>query len=220
MPTPKHGYHLADGTKVPSVTTICGRFKESGALLHWAFRQGQSGAPTLYEERDKAADIGTLAHAMVDAFVQGKDPAEVLATATEEQRQKVQQAYDAFRAWFDQQRCEVISAETPLVSESLRVGGTPDAVFRMPDGTLAMGDWKTSNGIYRDHLVQVAAYGALWNENHPDDQITGGFHVCRFSKEHPDFEHRYFGELDGALELFKLLRRAYDLDVQLKKRCA
>lgn len=219
MPTPRAGYHLKDGTRVPGVTTILGRWKESGGLLQWAFKQGQSGAASLYDERDKAADIGTLAHAMVDAFISKGDEKAVFETASAEQKPKVLQAYNAFRSWFDQQRCEVISAETPMVSESLRFGGTPDAVFRMPDGLLAMGDWKTSNGIYRDHLMQVAAYGLLWAENH-DEPITGGFHVCRFSKEYPDFEHRYFGELDGALELFKLLRGAYDLDAQLKKRCA
>ncbi len=81
-----------------------------------------------------------------------------------------------------------------------------------------MGDIKTSSGIYRDHLVQVATYGAIWDETH-DEQITGGFDILRFSKEHPDFEHRHYEELSGAVEMFALLRRAYDLDLALKKRC-
>ena len=36
MPTPSEGYRI-DGKRVPSVTTIIGRFKESGALLRWAW---------------------------------------------------------------------------------------------------------------------------------------------------------------------------------------
>ena len=40
MPTPRTGYHTADGTRVPSVTTILGRFKESGALIAWAGKVG------------------------------------------------------------------------------------------------------------------------------------------------------------------------------------
>ena len=33
---PKAGYKNAAGEKVPGVTTVIGRFKDSGALLHWA----------------------------------------------------------------------------------------------------------------------------------------------------------------------------------------
>lgn len=219
MPTPAQGYRLADGTKCPGVTTILNRWKESGGLLQWAFAQGQSGARTLYEQRDKAADIGTLAHAMVEHRLTGKDSNLALDGAPEDQKAKARQAYSAFESWLAQTQAVVISAEQPLVCESLRYGGTPDCVLRMPDGRLALGDVKTSNGIYRDHLIQVAAYGHVWNETQPEP-ITGGFHIMRFSKDFPDFEHRYFAELDGALELFKLLRLAYDLDLALKKRAA
>lgn len=38
MPTPAKGYYTADGQRVPSVTTILSRFKDSGALLWWANR--------------------------------------------------------------------------------------------------------------------------------------------------------------------------------------
>lgn len=218
MPTPRSGYFLADGTKVPGVTTILGRWKESGGLLQWAFQVGKSGAATLYEGRDEAADIGTLAHAMAEERLQGRDPETALVEAKEEQKAPARQAYESFVRWLENQRAEVISAEKPLVSETLRCGGTPDLVMRMPNGRLAMGDIKTSNAIYRDYLLQVAAYGQLWNEAHPDDPITEGFHVMRFAKEHPDFEHRYFAEAADALELFKLLRSAYDIDAKLKAR--
>jgi hypothetical protein len=223
MPTPREGYRLKDGTSVPGTTTVIGRWKDSGPLLHWAFKQGRGGARTLYEERDKAADVGTMAHGMVEAHLTGTDPhiwlSENHAAAPAEQRAKACTAYRAFESWLGNQRAEVISAEQPMVSEVHRFGGTPDAVLRMPDGTLALGDVKTSNGIYRDYLLQVAAYGLLWNEIHPDDPITGGFHILRFGKEEPDFEHRYYNDLSGAAELFLLLRRAYDLDLILKKRC-
>lgn len=214
MPTPRAGYFLADGTKVPGVTTILGRWKDSGALLHWAFQQGASGARTLYESRNKAADIGTLAHAMVEADLKGID-CEALTTATDEQKGKAQQAFDMFRTWRDRNRAEISSIEIPMVSESLRVGGTPDVAVRF-DG-LEMGDVKTSSGIYRDHLLQVAAYRAIWNETQPE-KMSGGFHILRFAKDYPDFEHRYFAELDDALECFALLRKAYDFDQKLKKR--
>jgi hypothetical protein len=222
MPTPRAGYRLADGTRIPSVTTIIGRWKESGGLLQWAFKQGQDGKASLYEERDAAADIGTMAHAMCDAAMRfdSVDGALNAFKPTEAQAGKVRTAYEAFCTWRGNHvdRCE--SAETPMVSEIHRYGGTPDFVIRTKDGRLAMADIKTSNAVYRDYLMQVAAYGILWNECHPDDPITGGFHILRLGKEHADFEHRYYPELEQAAELFLMLRKAYDLDAALKKRAA
>lgn len=42
MPTPKQGYYL-DGKRVPSVTTIISRFKESGGLIHWSWQCAWDG---------------------------------------------------------------------------------------------------------------------------------------------------------------------------------
>lgn len=215
MPTPKDGYHLKDGTKVPGTTTILGRFKDSGGLLQWAFQCGKAGQSSLYEKSEVAADIGTIAHGMADAWLRQKEYE--YPPCTDEMKAKAQQAFDMFRQWLDQQRAEVIPCEESMVSEKHRFGGTPDILLR--NVTLRMSDIKTSNAIYRDHLVQVAAYGILWDENHPDDPITGGYDVLRFAKDFPDFEHRHFGDLNEARELFLLLRPAYDLDLQLKKRC-
>ena len=54
------------GNRLPSVTSIIGRFKESGGLLYWANRQGLEG-----KTLDQAASMKTLqnlasAHAPVD----------------------------------------------------------------------------------------------------------------------------------------------------------
>ncbi len=43
MPHPKGGYRDADGKRIPGVTTIIGRFKESGALIRWAYGRGRDG---------------------------------------------------------------------------------------------------------------------------------------------------------------------------------
>ncbi len=114
MPTPKHGYFLADGTRVPGVTTILNRFNDSGGLLQWANAEGKAGR-SLYEKRDEAADIGTLAHAMVEELLHGRDPQAALERATKEQAAKATQAFDQFRRWADGQRAEVISIELPMI---------------------------------------------------------------------------------------------------------
>lgn len=214
MPTPKEGYYTADGTRVPGVTTVLGLLAKP-ALIPWAYKRGKDGLE-LYESRDKAADIGTLAHAMCEAHLLGKAPAAVLEGQPVELAAQAEVAYAAFVQWLGQTRAEVVSVEQPFVSEAHRYGGTPDIVLRI-DGKLAMGDLKTSNALYREAAIQIAAYALLWNETH-EEQITGGFHLLRLGKDAPDFEHRYFGDLDDARELWLHLLAAYRLDQQLKKR--
>ena len=217
MATPKQGYFLKDGTKVPGTTTVISRFKDSGALIWWAWNQGKEGKD--YRQTSQAAaDAGTIAHDLVEAHLRGVQPP--ASTADAETYQKGYSAFQAYLTWEKQTGIKPIPCEQPLVSETYRYGGTPDAIFQMPDGALALGDWKSSNAVYADYLIQLAAYKALWEENFPDRPITGGYHICRFSKEHGDFAHHFFPNLDEAWEQFKLFLKAYEIDKRLKKRAA
>lgn len=229
MPTPRQGYRTKDGKKVPSVTTILSRFKDSGALMKWAYDTGRehgyleaSGKPapaSLYEVSSKAADIGTAAHAMVEVSICGGNP-HTAATYLElcaEDQQKAENAFSMYQAWANQSKLEILEQEMALVSEKHRFAGTPDAIGRI-DGELCLVDWKTSNGVYSDYLLQLAAYRLLWEENNPDRPLTGGFHLCRFAKEFGDFAHHYYRDLSDALEMFLHLRAAYDFDSVLRKR--
>lgn len=67
---PTQVYRLKDGTRVPSVTTIISRFKESGGLVHWAWQLGIDGKD-YRKVRDEAADAGTLAHALLECDHKG-----------------------------------------------------------------------------------------------------------------------------------------------------
>lgn len=206
-------YKTADGERVPSVTTILGRFKESGGLIHWAWNEGMEGRD-YRQTRDAAADAGTCAHAMVEAFIRGHD---FSAEGYEPDiLQRAEKAFGAFLKWADQSKLVPAHPETSLVSEKYRFGGTLDAVFI--DGQLAPLDWKSSNAIYMDMLCQVAAYGALWEENHPEQPIEGGYHIVRFDKEFGDFAHHWYPELDDGWLYFQLVREAYDISKRLKKR--
>lgn len=220
MPTRVGGYHLADGTRVPSVSTIIGRFKDSGALMKWAHAQGIAGKP-LYEEAQKAAEVGTVVHAMVEASIKCEYPLFVLEQSdlTDEQRQKAMSAFDAYKAWASNYQMRVIEQECQMVSEEHRFGGCPDIIATIGN-ELALIDIKTSNAIYADYLVQVAAYGLLWEECRPGQKITGGFHILRFSKENADFVHAHFPKLDEAREQFLLFLKCYQIDKVLKKRAA
>jgi hypothetical protein len=218
MPTAP--YHCADGERVPGTTTVIGRFKDSGALMHWAFQQGKAGAERLYDAAEKAADIGTLAHAMVECSINGEDPEKAFEgaiIADEADKDKARNAFKEYLEWAAQTDVKIIAQEMHLVSEEYRFGGTPDAIG-MIGNSLCLLDWKTSNAVYPDYAIQLAAYRQLWNENNPDNPLTGASYLLRFSKNYPDFEARKFGDLSEAWEIFKHYRAAYDLDKQLKQR--
>lgn len=215
MGRPKVGYEI-DGEKVPGVTSILSRFKDSGALIHWAYTQGKEGKD-FRETKQKAADAGTLAHDLVEADLYGATVD--LAGIDQDVVDKAQGAFKAYKEWKAQTHLEVVETETPLVSRKFRFGGTPDAMAVR--GDLALLDWKTSNGVYSDYILQLAAYQILWEENHPDRPIKGGCHLLRFSKPtHPSdpvsFTHHYWSHLDVAKDQFLLLLEAYRLDKRVK----
>lgn len=243
MPTPKDGYFLKDGTKVPGTTTLIGRFKDSGALIRWAGKVGYDQGYTrerfdLYKKRDDAGDIGTLVHAFVEMHLRGHDHIDLPTDTPPEHIERAKTGYAAFLQWEQQTQIKVVVQEIMLVSEKHHFGGTPDGigqiggdpdVIEIADGrvrlragakapVLSLIDWKSSNAVYSDHLIQVAAYKNLWEENFPDLPLNGGYHICRFSKEFGDFGHHFFQNLDEAWEQFLLFRRAYDIDKVLARR--
>jgi hypothetical protein len=212
MPTPKAGYFLKDGTKVPGTTTITGAYKDSGGLIHWAWQQGLAKLD-YRETRDRAGDIGTLVHEAIEARLNG------LPIPSPENGA---QAIGAFLKWEEQNNIEIVQQEIQLVSEEYRYGGTLDAVG-IVDGTYVLLDWKTSKGVYKNYLLQLAAYVQLWNENFPSREIEGGAYLVRFDKKDGICEPYHFSleDLMTPLAQFLALREAYGreylLDMILEK---
>lgn len=222
MPHPKGGYKTKDGEKCPGVTTILGRFKESGGLIFWAWQQGKDGFD-FRETRDSAAEAGTIAHSLVEYHITGKSDQEIAQLIAGEKVDaevlaRAYQAYENYLNWERMTKLKVIKTEMSLVSEAHKFGGTFDGIAVVDvDGVRALADWKTG-AIYTEALIQCAAYKNLWEEHHPDQPIEGGIHIVSFSREAGDFTHKYFSELDEAWTQFLLLRQAFDIDKRLKKR--
>jgi PD-(D/E)XK nuclease superfamily len=212
MARPTDGYRTKSGERVPGVTTICGKLKNADALMAWAWREGKAGRDYKVT-RDQAADAGSLAHRAVEAWIRKE---EYILAGDPMIVKRAQTALKAFHLWREQSHLRIIEPEISLVSEVHRFGGTMDAILL--DDRRAIADWKSSAALYPDMLVQIAAYGYLWNEHYADDPITGGFHLIRFDKEYGDFHHHFWGELDAAWETFVALRRVYELEQELRKR--
>ena len=228
--TRRRPYKLTDGAIVPSVTTVLGRFKESGALLHWAHAQGLAGLD-YRATRDKAATTGTLAHTMAESWFRGH-PQKLNLMVDADIRAKAYTSFHAFLTWARGQKMRpavidgVTQVEIRMVSERYRYGGMMDAVQMGDSDDLSLWDMKTSGGVYIDYLMQLAAYGALWDETHPDRPITGGYHLVRFDKISTGFVHHYWsalecvnsdGEVISCLDQFLRLLDCYVAEKTLKK---
>ena len=214
MARPTHGYRTKDGKRVPGVTTIVSKFKDSGGLIHWAWQLGVDGEDYRVK-RDDAGSLGTLTHELIEAHIRGQDP---WATASPEEMKKAMVGLTAFQGWAQASRLEVVEQETSLVSEEHRFGGTLDALGRV-NGELHLLDWKTSNRIYPEYLLQVAAYVALWEEHHPDKEKLCGVHLLRLDKEWGAFHHHAWPRvvIDKAWRGFLLCRELYELQKELKR---
>lgn len=220
----KQAYTDAAGTVVPGVTTILGRFKDSGPLLFWAFKKGmthglagESGA-RLYDDT-KAIDAGTVAHDLVEHWIKsGKDGSDTLVLHGEpEAIEKGKTAFATFLKWKAMTNLELRHTEVPLVSEKYKFGGKLDAIG-VVGNELVLVDWKTSNGVYVDYTLQLAGYSLLWEENYPEHPLVGGYHLLRFAKEQGDFAHHHFPKLDTEKVAFIKMRELYDLMKGCEKR--
>ncbi len=210
---PTQIYKTADGKRVPGTTTIIsgnlGWNKQP--LMYWAWSEGIEGR-NYRETSQEAAGIGTVAHAMIEADLKGKKydsstiPADMLS--------KAENAYLAWLEWKDVVGFELLGSELSLVSEKYRYGGCIDiaAIKKVP----CIVDLKTSGGVYADHLIQISAYGQLYNEHHPAALIQG-YYLLRLGKEDASFHYHYWPALPEAWEAFKCLLTLHGLKKLLDK---
>lgn len=207
-------YRTSEGKKVPSVTTIISRFKESGGLIRWAHKMGLDGK-SLEEETDRACHVGHVVHDWIEADMLSRPRA--LQPEGVQMADAVSSAYRAYQGWRSAVQLEPLATEFPLVSDNLLFGGTADLLAKVA-GAVCLVDWKTSNSTYPEHLVQQGAYATLLREQSRLPEPTG-FVILRVGKEFGDFHHHHYPKhvLDLAAEQFELFRRAYANDVLLRQ---
>jgi len=202
-------YKDENGVYAPGVTTVL-RLLAKPALIHWAWKLGIEGVD-YRKRRDKAGDIGSCAHYMIECDIKKIDP-----DMTEYSATTIDKAENAYLAWVDWCRgfgsYTDIGCEIQLVGDGY--GGTLDWVIRK-DGKLILVDFKTSSGIFPEMVYQLAAYKNLWNINNPDD-IIGECYILRIGKEDGVFEQRRYVDLERELKIFKHLLIVYSLIKEVK----
>ncbi len=167
-----HWYKI-DGVKADGVTTLIGDGTRKKALEAWGIRSvAEYAADHLdrlvemqpmgrealvaalkqspYTERDQAANRGTEVHALAEELIHGRQvdvPAELVGHV------------DSYVRFLDEWQPEPLAVERVVASRKWNYCGTFDAVYRLRDGRVVIGDIKTSrSGIYAETALQLAAY--------------------------------------------------------------
>lgn len=193
-------YKTNEGKRVASVTTLIngnlGWNKQ--VLINWSVRQALDGQDP-DKIKEKAADIGTLAHYLIECHIKEEKP--VLKEYSNEHIQIAKNALKAYKQWEKKHHLKYIDSELPLVHEDMLYGGTIDLVAEV-DGGICIIDFKTSNNIYPEHIIQVAAYRELYQ--HVYNKPVQACHILKLSKEDSSFEHHALSneKLDKAYKAF------------------
>jgi hypothetical protein len=159
-------YRLADGTRVPSVTTVLGAVIAKPQLVRWANREGLAGRE-IGQTLSAAADVGTYVHELARSDLSGVEPK--LPDLLPEQQAQAAAAFTRYLEWKSRRRVRPVAVECQMVSEQYRFGGTYDAIMedldRPESDRLEIWDYKTSGGIWDDYLYQTAGYRQLAHEH-------------------------------------------------------
>ena len=222
---PTQPYYNARGERLPGTTWVIGQNLgwNKDPLMRWANREGLAGR-NIRDERgttvQRAGDIGTAAHAMIEGRIQGRDPEEAaeseLFVLGAEDRKKAMQGFHSFERWYRDQRAIIVATELFGVDEEYQTGFCLDALgLSQPD--LDLYDWKSSKGTYADHMIQIAAYTVFVEKKLTEwfggPVRLGGAHVLRVGKDTGTFKHLYWtrDDLEHGWRAFSWLRALHYL---------
>lgn len=214
-------YKNTEGKVVPSVTTIIDNIGwNKHILMAWVKRTTLEGEDP-DKVRDKAADIGTIAHAMIEEHITSEAPhLETIYAERDEYSSadliKAEIAFEAYLIWEKSMDIDLtderVRSEVRMVSEWYQYGGTADFLAPLGD-VFCLIDFKSSNGVYREHVIQLAAYEWMVEENMG---LAVPAHLLQVGKDEPDFHHYQFTDLSNAFNAFKAARQLHDLKKLIK----
>ena len=160
------------GEQFWSVTTVLDNALPKRALTYWAAKKVAEAAADLAEqlpglvahdreaavrmlkgapwaESERAADVGTLIHAQVEARSLGQPIPEPPPVA--------RPRLAAWRRFVVEHEPDYIATEAVVVNRACSYAGTLDAIVRL-GGRPTLLDYKTGKGVYSETALQLAAY--------------------------------------------------------------
>jgi len=172
-------YKWSDGSVLPRCTTVINVLGfNKDALVAWAKREGKRAD----EISTTAKNTGTLVHKAIEFHLANRDrdpfrELEEIQKASFDELVVAQSSYNKWLDWERENEIDIVASEYPIFSSWCNFGGTADLIFTRKDANgrtlVCLGDFKTSKGVYEDHVVQVSAYrrGIEVMNNYSDDLI-------------------------------------------------
>lgn len=203
----KRQYFDLHGIEVPSVTTVLAQLNKP-QLVPWAAKLAKQGI-NWEQVRNDAAEIGTVAHTMVENFIKNQ-PSDF---TRHPHYQKALKAFSAFQYWVSMNDVKFLGSEIPLVHHKKRFGGTID-IIALVNGKVTLIDLKTSNSLSEEYNYQVSAYQFLLEQADLDDTgATRKFPIykidqailLRIDKNYGIFEERTIMDFTKYHQIFFLL---------------
>jgi hypothetical protein len=184
------------------------------------------------EKFEDAADVGGMAHSWLEesikyAIKHTDGIVEKMHPVAPEDERAVNCGLAAFR-WMQAHNVRWKHTEKKVYSRQYKYAGTMDGLAivdscddhsccpQMFLDQLSLIDWKTSNHLRIEYLLQTAAYQHAQQEEF-GDQI-GARWVLRLGKEEGDFEAWYALEFDKDFETFLACLNLYRLNKEVDKR--
>lgn len=225
----RHRFFDVDGRSIKGVTRYTGVL-DKPALIPWAVKmmgihlyknwdiakvKTEAEKASLIETakrefrriKEEAAEKGKEAHSWAEDWSKGKKPK--MPTDPE-----VRNAVIAFLDWIKQSGIKITSSERFIYSKKYDYAGIMDWEGKK-NGSLIIGDYKTTNGIYDEMRFQVALY---WNarEEETGKKYEEG-HIIQFGKQTAEFgklvisRKEYLKDLKAALACIHIKNRLDEL---------
>ena len=236
----KHIY-LFNGDVVPSVTEVVKIIDKSNILINWAVKitiekllasvsfpiteeeltEKALEAKKAHRERlEDAGAVGTRAHNWIEGFIKGD-----LDVGDIPDDPRVINCCDSSVKWMNAHDVKWVCTERKIYSREHKYAGTLDGIAYVsscqdkkccPDefkNRLSLIDWKTSNALYPEYVLQVSAYGKAYEEE-TKTSLEDRW-IIRLGKTEGDFEIWHLG-METYDSDFMTFRNALDLSKSMK----
>lgn len=189
-------------------------------MSYGEFEQHVLASKSAHKDKlDEASNIGHLAHNWIEQYITACLQSNLTRKAYLFNNLPLQeQAANCCRAalsWMDDHNIRWISTEKKIYSLMFGYAGTMDGLCWVDScqdpkccrenfiDRLSVADWKTSNELYPEYLLQTAAYMQAYMEEFPEERVVDRW-VIRLGKEDAKFDpwHLYGSDFDEDLEAF------------------
>lgn len=237
-----------------AVITLPDGQKQMRALPYQEFENLVLASKTAHKDKlEEAGDVGHVAHAWIERYIKAviaHGPAsiqvqEVLAKFPEDER--AMNCCLAALDWMRNHNVRWLGTERKIFSRTYGYAGTMDGLCLVDScqnhhcckapfkDRLTISDWKTSNYLYTEYLLQTAAYMQAFNEEqqyilldpfravYPSSYATDRW-VIRLGKEDGEFDpwhapvEDFAADWDGFHLALKLKQRVEDIKQRTKDR--